>query len=60
HSISVSGVYAPVADADGQQSVVGVGNSVAVSPADADDRFQTREARYAASWYDNLTDQGFG
>jgi len=40
--------------------VVGVGNSVAVSPAGADDRFQAREARYAESWYDNLTDQGFG
>jgi sulfide dehydrogenase [flavocytochrome c] flavoprotein chain len=60
HSISVTGVYKVVTDAEGQQSVVGVGNSVAVSPGDADDRFQAREARYAESWYDNLTDQGFG
>jgi len=40
--------------------VAGVGDSVAVSPVGADDRFQAREARYAASWYDNLVDQGFG
>jgi sulfide dehydrogenase [flavocytochrome c] flavoprotein chain len=60
HSISVSGVYKVAVNEAGEQSVVGVGNSVAVSPADADDRFQTREARYASSWYDNLTDQGFG
>ena len=60
HSISVSGVYEAVTGAEGQQSVAGVGNSVAVSPAGADDRFQAREARYAESWYDNLTDQGFG
>ncbi len=60
HSISVSGVYEAVTDADGEQSVVGVGDSVAISPAGADDRFQGREARYAASWYDNLVDQGFG
>ncbi len=59
HSISVSGVY-KVETTDGQQAIVGVGDSVAVSPADADDTFQNREARYAASWYDNLTDQGFG
>ena len=60
HSISVSGVYKVAKNDDGQQVVVGVGNSVAVSPAAADDRFQAREARYAESWYDNLTDQGFG
>jgi sulfide dehydrogenase [flavocytochrome c] flavoprotein chain len=60
HSISVSGVYKVAVNEAGEQSVVGVGDSVAVSPADADDRFQTREARYAESWYDNLTDQGFG
>jgi len=40
--------------------VAGVGDSVAVSPVGADDRFQAREARYAASWCDNLVDQGFG
>ena len=60
HSISVSGVYKVAKNDDGQQVVVGVGNSVAISPADADDRFQNREARYAESWYDNLVDQGFG
>jgi sulfide dehydrogenase [flavocytochrome c] flavoprotein chain len=60
HSISVSGVYKVAMNEAGQQAVVGVGNSVAVSPAGADDTFQNREARYAASWYDNLTDQGFG
>jgi sulfide dehydrogenase [flavocytochrome c] flavoprotein chain len=60
HSISVTGVYEVVTDADGQQSVAGVGDSVAVSPAGADDRYQAREARYAESWYDNLTNQGFG
>ena len=60
HSISVTGVYKVVTDADGQQSVAGVGDSVAVSPAGADDRYQAREARYAESWYDNLVDQGFG
>jgi sulfide dehydrogenase [flavocytochrome c] flavoprotein chain len=60
HSISVSGVYKVAKNDDGQQVVVGVGNSVAVSPAGADDTFQNREARYAASWYDNLTNQGFG
>jgi sulfide dehydrogenase [flavocytochrome c] flavoprotein chain len=60
HSISVSGVYKVAMNEAGQQVVVGVGNSVAVSPAGADDTFQNREARYAASWYDNLTDQGFG
>jgi len=60
HSISVTGVYKVVTDADGQQSVAGVGDSVAVSPAGADDRYQAREARYAESWYDNLVNQGFG
>ena len=60
HSISVSGVYKVAVNEAGEQVVVGVGNSVAVSPAGADDRFQAREARYAASWYDNLTNQGFG
>jgi sulfide dehydrogenase [flavocytochrome c] flavoprotein chain len=60
HSISVSGVYKVAKNEDGQQVVVGVGNSVAVSPAGADDTFQNREARYAESWYDNLVDQGFG
>jgi sulfide dehydrogenase [flavocytochrome c] flavoprotein chain len=60
HSISVSGVYKVAVTEAGQQAVVGVGNSVAVSPAGADDAFQAREARYAVSWYDNLVDQGFG
>jgi sulfide dehydrogenase [flavocytochrome c] flavoprotein chain len=60
HSISVSGVYKVAVNEAGQQVVAGVGSSVAVSPAGADDAFQAREARYAASWYDNLVDQGFG
>ncbi len=60
HSISVSGVYEAGTNAEGQPAILPVGNSVAVSPAGADDSFQAREARYAASWYDNLVDQGFG
>ncbi|AHE99578.1 NAD(P)/FAD-dependent oxidoreductase [Thioalkalivibrio paradoxus] len=60
HSISVSGVYEAGQTDDGQQTILPVGDSVAVSPADADDLYQGREARYAASWYDNLIDQGFG
>jgi sulfide dehydrogenase [flavocytochrome c] flavoprotein subunit len=60
HSISVSGVYEAGTNAEGEQAILPVGNSVAVSPGDADDSYQAREARYAASWYDNLVDQGFG
>lgn len=60
HSISVSGVYKMTINADGNQEIVGVGDSVAVSPAGADESFQNREADYAASWYDNLANQAWG
>jgi sulfide dehydrogenase [flavocytochrome c] flavoprotein subunit len=60
HSISVTGVYKVAVDSEGRQTVFGVGDSVAVSPSDADDNVIRREARYAGTWYNNLVAQAFG
>ena len=60
HSISVSGVYRVAHDDAGAQIVQGVGDSVAVSRAGAEDWEQFREARYAGTWYNNLVAQAFG
>jgi sulfide dehydrogenase [flavocytochrome c] flavoprotein chain len=60
NAISVSGVYRVSQDGAGAQIVEGIGDSVAVSRSDAEDWERSREARYAATWYNNLVDQGFG
>ena len=44
--------------ADGE--IVAIEKAGGVSPQDADRAFRAREAKYANSWYANITDDMFG
>jgi sulfide dehydrogenase [flavocytochrome c] flavoprotein chain len=55
YGISIAGVY-QVADGE----IVAIERAGGVSPQDADRAFRAREARYANSWYANITDDMFG
>jgi NADPH-dependent 2,4-dienoyl-CoA reductase/sulfur reductase-like enzyme len=55
YGISVAGVYRP-----GEGIIEEVENAGGVSPTHASEKFRRREAGYAQSWFQTITEQVFG
>lgn len=55
YGISVAGVYS-----QGDDMIEEIENAGGVSPTHAPDKFRRREAGYAASWFQTITEQVFG
>lgn len=60
YGISIASVFSIGNNDEGKPSIIAVKDSGGVSPKDADAEVRKREARYAHSWYNNITQDMFG